>query len=266
MFGDACTFLHGSDLPATTTRKLLEILQNPAKCRKLKMELCITVDSMQPFVQATYLLEGDGPLVFTAYEQIRKLYNHISLEHYPNVTALAREQAQGNSSHEQQLLAYAKSCVIPAYAYFKTKFDNDLKSTLDAFKAACYFNPCKLAELKPTSADIDDLCCFPFLKSETIADFKSELPQYLAIAEGVSPKINPVEWWKTHEDDLPNWARSCKMVLLVQPSSAAAERAFSLLASSFSFCSIIIGTINNKCLICLYHSQSFYVHRHSCWF
>ena len=93
IFSDVCTFLHGSDLPATTTPKLPEILQNPTKCRKLKVELCITVDSMRPFVQATYLLEGDGPLVFTAYEQIRKLYNHISLEHYPNVSALAREQA-----------------------------------------------------------------------------------------------------------------------------------------------------------------------------
>ena len=120
------------------------------------------------------------------------------------------------------MLAYAKYCVIPAYTYFKNKFDNDLKSTLDAFKAARYVNPCKLAELKLTSADIDGLCCFSFLKSETIADLKSELPQYLAIVEGVSSKINPVEWWKTHEDGLPNWAHSCKMVLLVQPSSAAA--------------------------------------------
>ena len=43
---------------------------------------------------------------------------------------------------------------------------------------------------------------------------------------------NP-DWWKQHEIELPNWSRACKMVLLFQPSSAAAERVFSLLQNSF---------------------------------
>ena len=227
-------FLHGSGLPVTTTGKLLEILEVQPKCRKLKMELSIMVDAMEPFVKTTYVLEGDGPLALIVYEEIRKLYSHISLEYYPNVAALAKQQSQGSSSHEQLLLTYAKGCVTQAYAYFKSKFDNELKSTLDAFKAARYFNPCKVAELKPTATDIDALSSFPFLQSQTISDLKSELPQYLAAAEDVSSKVNPVEWWKAHEDNLPNWARNCKLVLLVQPSSAAAERVFSILASSFS--------------------------------
>ena len=32
----------------------------------------------------------------------------------------------------------------------------------------------------------------------------------------------------------PNWANVCKIILLVQPSSAAAERVFSLLQNTFS--------------------------------
>ena len=31
----------------------------------------------------------------------------------------------------------------------------------------------------------------------------------------------------THQRDIPAWAEACKNVLLIQPSSAAAERAFS---------------------------------------
>ena len=40
-------------------------------------------------------------------------------------------------------------------------------------------------------------------------------------------------WWKGYMADLPAWAAACKKLLLVQPSSAAAERVFSLLQNSF---------------------------------
>ena len=232
-FGDVSTFLRGSDLPTATTSKILAILDDPAKCRKLKMELTLTVDSMDLFVKSTYNLEGDGPLVLCAYEQISALFLHISTAYYPNVNALARELSQGVLSREQQLLAYARECVTPAYTYFKEKFENDLKPVLDAFKAARFFNPSKVNELKPTATDIDSLESFPFLKQQ-LSDLKLELPQYLAAAEDVSPRADPITWWKSHEDDLPHWGQSVKLVLLVQPSSAAAERVFSLLANSFS--------------------------------
>ena len=89
--------------------------------------------------------------------------------------------------------------------------------------------------LKPTAADIDTLKSLPFCNSEAaLSDLKSELPRYLAAAEGMSSRANIVDWWKSHEDDLPHWAQSCKLVLLVQLSSAAAERVFSILSNSFS--------------------------------
>ena len=55
-FGDVFTFLHGSGLPSAMTGKLLAILEDPPKCSKLKMELSMTVDAMEPFVKATYAL------------------------------------------------------------------------------------------------------------------------------------------------------------------------------------------------------------------
>ena len=39
-------------------------------------------------------------------------------------------------------------------------------------------------------------------------------------------------WWKRNEEVLPNWSSTCKGVLLVQSSSAAAERVFSILSLS----------------------------------
>ena len=114
-----------------------------------------------------------------------------------------------------------------------SKFNDDLKATLDAFKAARLFSPSKMYELKPSALDINCLRVFPFLDA-MIPGLKPELPTYLAAAEDVSAQVDPLTWWKIHENDLPLWAKACKMVLLVQPSSGAAERVFSILEASFS--------------------------------
>ena len=144
--------------------------------------------------------------------------------------AVTREEASGNASHEQQLSAYVRSCVQPAYNYFKSKFDNDLKPALNCFKAGRYFSPSKCSELRPTVADIDSLLVFPFLDSQPMIDgLKAELPAYLAAAEDVSTEIEPVAWWKSHSTELPKWADAFRYIVLVQPSSAAAERVFSIL-------------------------------------
>lgn len=106
------------------------MLDDDPQCQKLKMELAMTVDGMEPFVKATYALEGDGILSLTRYERIRTLYSHIASNHHPNITAVARQLANGNSTNEQMLVTYAENCVRPAYEYFKDKFDNDLSCAL----------------------------------------------------------------------------------------------------------------------------------------
>ncbi len=233
-FGDVSSFLHRDDLPPATTAKLLRIVEDECMCRKLKMEIAITVDAMEAFVKATYKLEGDGPIALVAYQQISLLYSHVSLEHFPNVNAVARSLANGNSTHERQLIDYAKAACVPAYAYFKEKFDNDLRPIVLAFKSARYLSPSKVNELKPTANDMDSFAAFPFLNTEAINGLKSELPEYLAAAEDVSDEVDVLMWWKSHEGTLPKWSSTCKKLLLVQPSSAAAERVFSLLNNSFS--------------------------------
>jgi len=135
-------------------------------------------------------------------------------------------------SSKNQLIAYAKACVRSAYDYFETKCNEDLGISISMFKCARLFDPSKVNDIKPAAADIDTLKLFPFL--EKMNDLKSELPVYLATSEGVSPETDKLEWWRRHEETIPNWASACKMIVLVQPSSGAAERAFSILSNSFS--------------------------------
>ena len=185
----------------------------------------MTIDGMEPFVKATYVLEGDGLLAFIGYERISALYSHVASNHHPNVTAVAKHLANGNSTNEQILVTYADNSVQPTYEYFKAKFDNDLSNALQLLKQQGTSLLQKISKLKPTTSDLDSLQVFPFLDSEAIEGLKSELPNYLAATEDseVSSQFDILEWWKHHKTELPTWTSVCRQVVLIQPSSAASE-------------------------------------------
>lgn len=140
-FGDVSPLLEDEDISPANANKLRAILCDSAKTRKLKMELAATVDCMEPFVKATYNFEGDGFLALETYECINALYIAITTKHMPNVKAMAKHEANGNSVNEKLLLDYADACVKPAYDYFILKFDKDLKPAIKVFKATRLFSP-----------------------------------------------------------------------------------------------------------------------------
>ena len=90
-----------------------------------------------------------------------------------------------------------------------------------------------MIELNPDAAVVDSLQAFLFFTAPVLADLKSELPTYLAKAADIDADYDPLEWWKAHTVDLPHWSSAAADVLLVQPSSATAERVFSLLKATF---------------------------------
>ena len=49
----------------------------------------------------------------------------------------------------------------------------------------------------------------------------------------LSETIDPLAWWNKYHTELLNWFDAVRKVILVQPSAAAAERIFSILATSF---------------------------------
>jgi hypothetical protein len=57
--------------------------------------------------------------------------------------------------------------------------------------------------------------------------------RYSTSFSDVAADFDPLQWWKAHAVDLPHWSSAAGDVLLVQPSSAAAERVFSLLKATF---------------------------------
>jgi len=112
LYGDLETFLRQhDDLAPATCNKLLQHLDDPTKKAYLQMELAVTVDAGLPFVQATYKLEGEGPMALECYEVISSLTTAVNkVPHYPNLQ-VARRLSGGNQQIQQQLVQYATSCV-----------------------------------------------------------------------------------------------------------------------------------------------------------
>lgn len=124
------------------------------------------------------------------------------------------------------------NCLKPGIDCSEAKFGDDTKCPLSAFKAARLFSPAKVDEMKPAAAaEVDTLCAFPFLNDvATRTSLKSELPTYLSKVQDISKKMDVLEWWKLQYGR----SQAAQKVFLIQPSSAAAECAFSLLNNSFN--------------------------------
>ena len=90
-------------------------------------------------------------------------------------------------------------------------------------------------EMRIDAQALDSLSVFPFFDTVEIAQLKTELPNYIAACEDIDSLHNIIlTFWKNHASSLPHWAMAASKVLVVQPSSAAAERVFSLLKHLFS--------------------------------
>ena len=83
---------------------------------------------------------------------------------------------------------------------------------------------------------VDGLRVLPALDNNiTINRLKDELPAYIAAAEDVviNDDHSRLQWWK-EQGMLPAWQSAAKLVFAMLPSSAPAERVFSLMQASIS--------------------------------
>ena len=161
-FGDGKPFLlQHSDIGTHTRPKLLAYFEDSEKLKYLKVELAAIVDYGEPFVKATYSLEGDGPLILSCYELVQEVVASIKVENVPNLQAVIVQLSQ-HVAVQQQLKVYAKQCIQPGLDYFNQQLQSSLKDSLTAFKAARLCNPCKLHQLNPDASSVDQLGSFPF--------------------------------------------------------------------------------------------------------
>ena len=139
-FGDIEPFLRSADdFSGNTRARLLEYFDNPVKLQSLKVELAAIVDAGKPFVEATYKLESDGPVVLECFDIISSLSVTTKMEHYPNLHAVVESIARGKNDAQLKWMRHARQCIKPAIKYFEEHLKADLMDIpLKAFKAARY--------------------------------------------------------------------------------------------------------------------------------
>ena len=199
----------------------------------MKLKLASVVDWGEVFVKATYNLKGDGPLAFTCYEEVQNVFAAVRVGYTPNTEGVI-QAISTQTSTQQRSRAYAKSCVQGTLEYFEHQLESLLKVPLSAFKAVQIFNPHKLATLKPDVSHVNSLQVIPAFEDSELERLKAELLRiYIAKVDGISFDLSALEWWKLNSMSLPSWSIGLKKVVAMQPSSAAAERVFSLLSTGF---------------------------------
>ena len=78
-FGDVVPFLTTADGSTATRSHLLTIVQDARRHQLLRVELASVIDGGQPFVKATYQLEGDDPLILQAQlEQLSRVLTTLA--------------------------------------------------------------------------------------------------------------------------------------------------------------------------------------------
>ena len=104
---------------------------------------------------------------------------------------------------------------------------------LKAFKAARYFSPHFVKKIKPECADLSSLQNLPFITPTRLLELRDEFPKYAVLTADLSCDYSSLKFWKDHELSIPKWSDAARNIFLLQPSSAAAERVFSVLNNSF---------------------------------
>lgn len=106
--GDITPFLHENEPAPASRGKLLAPLGDPIRSALLQIELAVVSDVGEHLVKATYLLEGDSPLVFSCLEIPSAVDTSIHTAHLPNTEAVICLLSAGNIAATQEWL---KKCV-----------------------------------------------------------------------------------------------------------------------------------------------------------
>ena len=207
---------------------------------ELRLEMTVLME-LDRFVKATYTLEGDGDLVFITYQKLEQLKAFIQVENYATLTAAMQELFPLSPALQYQWYNCGlHQCLQPAFTYFLNTMTSDqiVSQSVALFKAAQLFSPRYIKISRPTATNVNWLRVVPFLSSNNvIQSLKDELPGYTAKANSIpdvcNDLIDTLPWWKATTQDLPCRAAAVQKMVLVQPSSAAAERVLSLLVTMF---------------------------------
>jgi hypothetical protein len=223
----------------------------------LAMELAVFRDVGKRFREANLLFQGDGflaPFVYDKILSINAMFHGIgagrAAQELPSVEAIITAARNPN---KDLMWTEAKAVLEPPYNKYNNLFnkgvnDGEAKVSLlpmmRLFRFAQLFHPrfCQNwinRKEKPLNLaeemKLEDLrrVLGAQLCDDMVVEFPSLLVLYASLQDATS--LNPEEllaFWSRNAHHVPAWACAARIFCLIQPSSAAAERAFSVWRTS----------------------------------
>jgi len=223
------------------------------------MDFAVVLDVGLPSYAATYNLEGDdflAPLVMDELLKLESYRSHWSYAHpqtHPKVRQVAHARypispSFGNPDPQLQVRKqWIETTLLKgtlAWNYFYDtimKRDAEMEPERMHFEGAHLWHPA-VARMQGREFDIRPyLAKIHFLKEDEqrISDIAGEWVTYRALLDPIRPSRQMSgedlrTFWEAHKEALPHMFACAQDLLLGQPSSATAERVFSILAQTFT--------------------------------
>ena len=224
--------------------------------RLIYIQLAVVVDVSRPIREATYLLEGDGPLCFLVSEILQtcslSLSDRIDTMDFPNIKRLIDKfTADGHRPPDPTLplqrkndckeawIQYCRVLADPCYRYFNDKVMNH--PALELYNATLFGNPQNMANYPCSARDLRQAVAplVPKLIEEGLVDrMVQQLAAYKMVADVAKDwgnftyqeRLKCIEkFWTVPRKNMEAWQEFAWTCMLLQPSSACVERAFSIL-------------------------------------
>jgi hypothetical protein len=217
---------------------------------ELEVEMATVVDLGARLVKATYVLEGDSFLAPSVYNVLRENEIFLTLmkdalarredaflEHMPNTRAHLQRLAAAIVDVEERgqwfsrMKAKIKSIIRPMLDYYLERFkeeDGLLSHQILLFKRLRLFDPFQAKDLAVNADQLNLLRDYDIFEDK-VDGLVAELPAYLRLIENLQEPVADILLWFKAQNELPTWYACSKICALIQPSSGASERVFSLL-------------------------------------
>lgn len=237
--------------------RLNETITNDIFRAQLRLELAFVVIVAKPLVQATYLLEGDGPCSLIAYDLLMKCKVWFELHYqeltFPNllseidvaVEVLSPIMFNNDDVQcRQAMKEHVTGAIRPVYNYFINKIFGELAEDVIVYKILRFTNP---FSIKRMNYEINfhevrnDLLSLGNFNDQEITAILNEFPTYLLLCEefndipyNLDEELKLIlRFWLLHKNQLPGFSIFVRYAYTIAPSSASVERVFSILKASF---------------------------------
>ena len=245
-------------------KRLAEVMESNKERGMLRFQLAVVTIAGSRLYAATYDLEGDHCCSLVAYDTIKDCEDWLT-DHYDHLTYPGLRQEMndcvstllnGCETFEEltgealfdDLKVKAKSILKGAVDYFQRTIVVKLASDLELYKTCRYANP---VAMRQTIGRPDTLLQFKRAAEElnffTLSDvdkmggewylYKRLVNEFEVVPSEIKFDIQMercTKFWSLYHEILPNLANFTRYCMTMTPSSAAAERVFSMLKNSFT--------------------------------